>query len=193
MGVYPSLYGIRRFHKKKGGGGMWERLMYDLIWDRFLYHDREQTGRYVQKVSIDRPILCTNHLPSPLFPRQMRGWKGKGSETNLPPINHQIRACDIASRRRAAQQHHRPRQLLRIPHPARGIAARPHGARALQPRALVQHRVHVSRRDAVDADAVAGPFGREAGFQGYERGFGRVVAGLRLWVVGPVGRDGRDE
>ena len=38
-----------------------------------------------------------------------------------------------------------------------------------------------------------GPFGGEGGFEGEERGFGGVVGGLGLRVVGPVGGDGGGE
>lgn len=57
----------------------------------------------------------------------------------------------------------------------------------------VQHRVHVSGGDTVDADAVAGPFGGERGFEREQGCLGGVVGGLGLGVVGAVGRDGGDE
>ena len=113
-------------------------------------------------------------------------------ETALPAINHQIRAIDITPRL-ARQQDHRSRQLLRRAHPPHRIPFAPRPPRNLQTLPLVQDRIHVARRDGVDADAVDGPFGSQRGFEADERGFGGVVRGLRLWVVDALGGDGGDQ
>ncbi len=161
------------------------------------------TALSVHRVSSNLYIfLCTGTVASPCFPpfhhihhstsKSPLSKSPLSLKTALPPIHHQIRTIDIAPRLRA-QQHHRPRQLLRHTHPPHRIPLTPRPPRQLQAFPFVEYRVHVSRRDGVDADAVDGPFGGQGGLKTYERGFGGVVGGLGLGVVGAVGGDGGDE
>jgi len=63
----------------------------------------------------------------------------------------------------------------------------------IQSRDAVQRRVHVARRDRVDADAVLGPLRRERFAEMDDAGLGGVVAGLLLGVVDDGARHGGDE
>lgn len=63
----------------------------------------------------------------------------------------------------------------------------------LKQRLAVQRRVHVTRRDGVDADGVGSPFRREGfGQLGHGR-FGGVVGALLLRVQDAGAGDGREE
>ena len=74
-------------------------------------------------------------------------------------------------------------QLVRIAQPMLRRHRRPDLLLALERRKPVQRRVHVARRDAVDADTVTGPFGGEGFAELDDGGFGGVVAALFLRVV----------
>lgn len=114
------------------------------------------------------------------------------SKTRLSPINHHIRSRDIPPCP-PTQHHHRARQLLRDPHPPPRTPTVPDLARGSEPGPSIQHSIHIPRRDGVNADAVAGPFGSEGGLEAHERGFGGIVRGLWLGEVGAVCGDGGDE
>lgn len=114
-------------------------------------------------------------------------------EDQSTAIDHNICAINVTAADITAQQHNRSCQFFGRPHPTHRVALCPHLSPWRQPLALVEDRVHVSRRDGINPDAVPGPFRGQTAPHVQERGLGDVVCRLRLGVIDPVAADGRDE
>ena len=116
----------------------------------------------------------------------------KSSNTTLPAIDPQVHAREIAARE-TTQQHQHARQLLRPPHPAHRIPVHPDLPRVREPGPLIQHRIHIPRRDAIDSDTMHSPLRGEGGLQRQQGRLGGVVRGLRLGIVDFVRGHGGDQ
>ncbi|KND89584.1 hypothetical protein TOPH_05593 [Tolypocladium ophioglossoides CBS 100239] len=107
------------------------------------------------------------------------------SKHHAPSVDDDIRPVDIRARP-AQQHHHYARHLLGHAHPSKRIPPAPRPPRLGQPLALVEHRVHVPRADAVDGDAVARPLGGQRALEHHHGRLADVVRGLRLREVDAV-------
>lgn len=82
-----------------------------------------------------------------------------------------------------------PSQFGWAAHPSAGIARRPNFAKLAELVSLVQNRVHVSRADAVGANAISSPFGCETAFHREYGSFASVVCHLWLREIHAMARN----
>jgi hypothetical protein len=82
------------------------------------------------------------------------------SEHHCASVHDDVRAVDVPPRI-AHQGDERPRQFKWVAHPTHRISRIPAVPCVLQPLSVVEYGVHVTRAQAVDANAVAAPLGRQ--------------------------------
>lgn len=88
----------------------------------------------------------------------MTGQPRKSEMNHVLTINDDICSCGVA-RSLAAEHDDRTHQLRRLTEAAHGDTRKPSGSELVDARSMIEDGVHIARANAVDPDAMNGPFG----------------------------------
>ena len=101
---------------------------------------------------------CENAKATP--PRTCSSISNLILKAGHPTINPNLTPGQIPPRPLTTNHHHRPFQLLHVPHPPHWTPARPDIPHHPQVLPCIQHRIHIPRRNAVHPDPMHSPLGR---------------------------------